>query len=141
MWFGGHRIWSITREFGAYWRPFPIVWMVQTDEQQPIGFPNDDGLLIIDRTRFLPKHVHPCPKSEEEMRFIVRHLSQPGEIILDCFCGTGTTLVAAKQLGRYWIGCDKSKYYCRVAKFRLIRTTMATDGNNGGDHDTFVANR
>jgi DNA modification methylase len=40
------------------------------------------------------------------MRFIVRHLSGPGQIVLDCFAGTGTTLVSAEQLGRRWIGCD-----------------------------------
>ena len=33
-------------------------------------------------------------------------LSRPGDIVLDCFAGSGTTLVAAEELGRQWIGVD-----------------------------------
>lgn len=53
------------------------------------------------------------------MLWLVRHLTKPGKIILDCFCGTGTTLVAAQQLNRRWIGCDRSKTYCQIAMSRL----------------------
>ena len=139
-WFGGHMSWHFTRELGAYHnRPFPSFWIVQTKEQEPVRFPNESGFLVIDRTRLRKQRFHPCPKSEEEMRFMVRHLSQPGDTILDCFCGTGTTLVAAKQLGRNWIGCDREETYCRFSKFRLKRTT-AFEGNNS-DHDIFVKSR
>jgi DNA modification methylase len=68
-----------------------------------------------------PKYlkVHPCPKAVEEMQFLAEALSRPGDIVLDPFCGSGSTLVAAKKLGRHYIGCDLSEKYCRLAKYRL----------------------
>ncbi len=50
---------------------------------------------------------------------MVNHMSQPGEIVLDCFAGIGTTLQAAKQLNRRWIGCELSPKYSRLAKWGL----------------------
>ena len=44
----------------------------------------------------------------------------PGGIVLDLFAGSGTTLVAAKKLGRKFIGCDLNRVYVRLAKERLM---------------------
>ena len=45
--------------------------------------------------------------------------SQPNDIVLDAFCGCGTALVAAQNLGRQWIGIDVSPTSCRVMAKRL----------------------
>ena len=45
--------------------------------------------------------------------------SNPYDIILDAFCGCGTALVAAQNLGRQWIGIDISPTACRVMAKRL----------------------
>jgi site-specific DNA-methyltransferase (adenine-specific) len=45
--------------------------------------------------------------------------SNPGDIVFDPFCGSGSTLVAANQLGRKWIGCELDSDYYDVAKERL----------------------
>ena len=45
--------------------------------------------------------------------------SNPNDIILDAFCGCGTALVAAQNLGRQWIGIDISPTACRVMAKRL----------------------
>jgi SAM-dependent methyltransferase len=45
--------------------------------------------------------------------------SQPNDIVLDAFCGCGTALVAAQNLGRQWIGIDISPTSCRVMAKRL----------------------
>jgi DNA modification methylase len=123
-WFGGHRLWGFSRFLEKrIWKcraAYGHAWMVQTREQEPIRFPDEDGLLIIG-PRGWWRHHHPCPKSVEEMRFLVRHLTQPGQVVLDPFCGSGTTLVAAAQLGRLYIGVDKDEEYCRVAIKRLAR--------------------
>ena len=58
------------------------------------------------------------------MGFIIEALTTPGQVILDCFCGTGSGLVAAEKLGRLWIGCDKSRTYCQIA----MRELGATEG-------------
>lgn len=62
---------------------------------------------------------HPCPKPLPLMRELIELFTDPGETILDPFAGSGTTLVAAKQLGRRAIGIELSEEYCRVAVDRL----------------------
>jgi site-specific DNA-methyltransferase (adenine-specific) len=118
-WFGNYRIWSFTRFQHRGLNAFGNIWMVQTREQNPLRFPDQDSLIIL-RTRPEMLKLHPCPKAVEEMEFLVRNLTRPGDIILDPFCGLGSTLVAAKMLDRSWIGCDLSPAYCRTAKFRLF---------------------
>jgi len=119
-WFGGYRIWSLARIAfnGRSADPFNPVWIVQTKEQEPIRQPDADPVIEM-RTKPSLLKCHPCPKSEAEMRFMVEHLSRPGDIILDPFCGIGTTMVAANQLGRRYIGCDLWPGYCQVALWRL----------------------
>ncbi len=118
QWFGGFRIWSFFRFFLRGLYAFGHIWIVQTKEQRPIPFPDKDSLIFLNTKPQLLK-LHPCPKAVEEMEFLVTALTKPDDLILDCFCGIGTTLVAAKQLGRRWIGCDLSKRYCQVALQRL----------------------
>ncbi|MBZ0278690.1 MAG: site-specific DNA-methyltransferase [Anaerolineae bacterium] len=54
---------------------------------------------------------HPTQKPEELVRKFILASSQIGETVLDPFSGSGTTLVAAEQLGRYWLGCDREAEY------------------------------
>jgi len=49
---------------------------------------------------------HPCPRAVEHFRFLVRWWSEPDETVLDPFAGSGTTGVAASQLGRRFIGIE-----------------------------------
>ena len=62
---------------------------------------------------------HPTQKPSELFLQIVQDYSQPCDLILDPFCGSGTTCVAAKMLGRRYIGIDISKEYCEIALQRL----------------------
>jgi site-specific DNA-methyltransferase (adenine-specific) len=79
-------------------------------------------LVMCDRPAFLSlRKLHPCPKPVEELAFLVESLTKPGEIILDCFCGLGSTLIAAEMLDRKWIGCDLGRTYCQAAMQRLER--------------------
>ena len=47
--------------------------------------------------------------------------SNPGDIIMDPFMGSGTTAVVAKKLGRHYLGYEIVKEYCDMAKERLSR--------------------
>lgn len=49
---------------------------------------------------------YPTEKNLDMLKRIVETSSRPGDLILDCFAGSGTTLVAAEELGRQWIGVD-----------------------------------
>ena len=53
------------------------------------------------------------------MEWLVGLFSNPGDLIIDPFCGSGTTCVAAKMLGRNYIGIDISPDYCEIARQRL----------------------
>jgi site-specific DNA-methyltransferase (adenine-specific) len=65
------------------------------------------------------KTPHPTQKPEELLRKIVLASSNPGDLIIDPFLGSGTTAVVAQQLGRRWKGCDLSLEYCRWAADRI----------------------
>jgi len=62
---------------------------------------------------------HPCEKPLAMMEHIVNVSSRPGDVVLDCCCGSGTTLLAAKNLGRRYIGTDTDAKHIRVAEARL----------------------
>lgn len=49
---------------------------------------------------------YPTEKNIDMLKRIIEASSNPGDLVLDCFAGSGTTLVAADQLGRNWIGVD-----------------------------------
>jgi len=69
----------------------------------------------------LPKESrqHPTQKPLGVMKWILERYSQPNNLILDPFCGSGTTCVAAKMLGRRYIGIEISPEYCQIARDRL----------------------
>lgn len=63
-----------------------------------------------------PKLPHLTPKPLEMIERIVKASSKKGDIVLDCFMGSGTTALAAKKLGRNFIGCDADKKYVELAR-------------------------
>jgi site-specific DNA-methyltransferase (adenine-specific) len=62
---------------------------------------------------------HGCQMPEQLLGRIIRVSSNPGDVVLDPFAGSGTTLAVAKKLGRRWIGCEISEEYVRAATERL----------------------
>jgi site-specific DNA-methyltransferase (adenine-specific) len=68
----------------------------------------------------LPDHTkHETEKPLEMLRDIVEISSRPGDLVLDCFMGRGTTAVAASQLGRRFIGGDIQEQWCAATVARL----------------------
>lgn len=67
---------------------------------------------------------HPCPKPYEWMAWAVNLVSTPYDTILDPFMGSGTTLVAAKQLGRRAVGIEIEEKYCEIAVQRLAQDIL-----------------
>jgi len=64
---------------------------------------------------------YPTQKPEALLKRIIGASSNRGNIVLDPFCGCGTTLAVAYQLGRKWIGIDVSPIACNKMKDRLIK--------------------
>lgn len=65
------------------------------------------------------KTPHPTQKPEELLRKLILAASNTGDVILDPFAGSGTTLVVAEQLNRSWLGCELGAEYNTWAMGRL----------------------
>ncbi len=73
---------------------------------------------------------HPTTKPERLMCELVSKFTDPGETILDPFMGSGTTLVAAKRLGRKAIGIEINEKYCAIAAKRLEQSALDFTSNS-----------
>lgn len=62
---------------------------------------------------------YPTQKPLALVSRIIEASSNPGDLVLDPYCGSGTTLVAAQQLGRHWIGIDASQHALDLSRSRL----------------------
>ncbi len=79
---------------------------------------------VIRHARVEPS-LHPSPKPESLMQRLIEVVTEPGGILLDPFMGSGTTLRAAKNLGRRAIGVEMDERYCEIAASRLAQEVLA----------------
>jgi len=80
---------------------------------------------VIEHSETAEKNGHPCPKPIEFWKKLLARCSVlPADLIVDPFMGSGTTLIAAKLLGRRAIGIDIEEKYCEIAAKRLLRTPL-----------------
>lgn len=73
---------------------------------------------------------YPTQKPEEILYKIICASSNPGDIILDCFLGSGTTIAVAQKLGRRWIGCDINKGAIQTTVKRIQEITAEQIAEN-----------
>ena len=71
----------------------------------------------------LNKRIHPTQKPVELHMRILEDFSKPGDIILDCFGGSGTTLIACEMTGRKCLMMEISPEYCDVIRERYEKLT------------------
>jgi len=72
-----------------------------------------------ERIKLDGKKAHATQKPEALLHRVILSTSNPGDVILDPFCGTGTTAAVAKKLARHYITVDRELEYVEVAKRRL----------------------
>jgi site-specific DNA-methyltransferase (adenine-specific) len=69
--------------------------------------------------RYTGNVLHPTQKPVDVLKPLIAAFSPPGGVVLDPFCGSGSTLVAAKALGRNYIGIEIEAAHCATASRRL----------------------
>jgi site-specific DNA-methyltransferase (adenine-specific) len=65
------------------------------------------------------KDLHDDAQGTAEAAYVIERVCPPGGMVLDPLCGSGTTLVAARQLGRRYLGAELDRDRARVATARL----------------------
>ena len=77
---------------------------------------------------------HPTQKPEKLLAKIILASSNPGDIVLDPFCGSGTTSVTAKKLGRQYVGIELDPEFCCLTEKRLDMAELepSIQGYSGG---------
>ena len=84
-------------------------------------------------------YTHPTIKPLEVVKNHIINSSKENDIVLDCFCGSGTTCLACKETGRRYIGMEIDKEYHRIAVDRLNginangQTSIFTDFDKLGE--------
>jgi DNA modification methylase len=72
------------------------------------------------------RNPHPTVKPIELMRWLVRLASPPRGLVLDPFCGSGSTGIAARLEGRLFLGIEREPTYARIARARITHWTTTT---------------
>lgn len=70
------------------------------------------------------KQGHITPKPISLIKNIILHSSKEGQVVLDCFMGSGTTAIASQQLNRRFIGFELNPEYVRIAEQRLSQKSL-----------------
>lgn len=83
----------------SVWDDIPSLGGLSKSASESLGYPTQKPLALLER--------------------VIKASSNPNDIVLDAFCGCGTALVAAQNLGRQWVGIDISPTACRVMAKRL----------------------
>ncbi len=71
--------------------------------------------------------IYPTEKNLDMLKFIVEASSNKDSVILDCFCGSGSTLLAAEICGRRWIGVDNSDAAIKTTENRFNSTAFFSE--------------
>lgn len=114
-----------------------------TNEFSPWGYAQWQPILVYGKDPFLEKgkgprptvftrtnppnrkgNDHPCPKPDDVMTAVILRTTSESDVVIDPFMGSGTTLRAAKDLGRKAIGIDLEERYCEIAAKRMEQEVL-----------------
>jgi site-specific DNA-methyltransferase (adenine-specific) len=77
------------------------------------------GTGISDRESVVSRNNHPTVKPLALMKYLIQMITPDGGVVLDPFAGSGSTLVAAKELGYDFIGIEMTEEYIPIIEARL----------------------
>ncbi|RLB74572.1 MAG: hypothetical protein DRH03_00735 [Deltaproteobacteria bacterium] len=128
------------RDTKSLWR-CPLETMKRLDKENRLHFTNKGGIRLkryLDETPGIPLQTlwsdifpvnsqakervdYPTQKPEALLERIILASSNPGDLVMDVFAGSGTTAAVAEKLGRRWITCDFGKHAIYTVQRRLLR--------------------
>jgi len=132
--------WHQADKFIAAWREagFRLAGHITFTKQYPsterfLRYHHENAYLLVKGNPAQPTHripdviewkysgnkLHPTQKPLCVLSPLVQSFSRPGDVVLDPFCGSGSTLLAAKLQSRSFIGIELDSRYCESARFRL----------------------
>jgi len=79
-----------------------------------------------------PQRVHPTEKPVELLKALISWSTVENETVFDPFCGSGSTLVAAEELGRNWVGIEIDPHWYDVARSRIAELRKTKGGEANG---------
>ena len=123
---------GIKPPIGRHWRCDPkelekldalglIEWSSNGNPRKIIYADEKEGKKMQDIWEFKDSQYpsYPTEKNIDLLKTIISASSNEGSIVMDFFCGSGTTLIASQELNRNWIGIDQSEQAIKIAKKRL----------------------
>ena len=112
-------VWDKGNGMGEFWRSTHEFILFFT-KRKPKKLTHGGCMNVL---KFKPirgkKKLHSCEKPIALIEYLINASSIKNEIILDCFIGSGTTAVAAQNLGRKYIGFEREKEYFEICKARV----------------------
>lgn len=109
-----HGMGDLKRSFGNKYES--IIFVANKD----FRFQNKRPVDIVRFNKVSPqKLIHPNEKPIELLQYLIEQCSAQGDIVLDCFMGSGSTGVACKNTGRKFAGIELDEQYFNIAKERI----------------------
>lgn len=100
-----------------YMKNCEFTLFLRKGKAKPIN--NAGSKMIHQFDNIIGNKTHPTEKPVELMKFYISNSSNEGDLVFDPFAGTGSTLVAAKELNRKYLGCEKDEKYYQIIKQRI----------------------
>jgi site-specific DNA-methyltransferase (adenine-specific) len=121
LWYAKGDTWTFNRE-DVERIPYMAPGLVGAEKAARGKVPTDVWWMTIVPTNGAERTGYPTQKPEALLRRIIQASSRPGDLVLDFFCGSGTTGVAAKRLGRRYLLIDQNPKAIDIATRRLTGT-------------------
>lgn len=100
-----------------YMKNLEFIVMVRKGKAKTINNPGSKQCIEVDN--IIGGKLHPTEKPVKVMEILISNSTNPGEVVLDPFIGSGTTAIACINTGRQYIGIEKDEEYYEIAKKRI----------------------